>query len=151
MTPPARAGHLEPSQRGPDAIGTFGGGLRQKNPGKTVRLFRILLLSTAPFLGLSCSSDDLGPDGSETISREVFIDAYVQLRVEALRAPREELPLEDRDELLASLGLEDDDLLNFIEVRGKEVQFMRRVWEEVDSILQTMREIRRTPDQRGTW
>ena len=84
------------------------------------------------------------------ISREAFIQAYVELRVGALRSPGQEMPLEERDRILANLGLADQDLLDFVEVRGRDVQFMRRVWEEVDSIITERREITKPPTPRGT-
>ena len=49
------------------------------------------------------------------------------------------MDLRHRDQILEGMGLTDQDLLDFVEVRGREVQFMRRVWEEVDSILNAMR------------
>jgi len=115
-----------------------------------LRSSRVLLLILASFIGISCTKDNAGPEEGSTISRETFVEAYVQLRVQALRSPREELPLEERDEILARMGLEDQDLLTFVEIRGREVQVMRKIWEEVDSILQDMREIGRPPEQRGT-
>ena len=84
------------------------------------------------------------------ISREAFIEAYVDLRVGALRSPGEEMPLEERDRILADHGLLDQDLLDFVEIRGRDVQFMRRVWEEIDSIITEKREFSRDPGQRGT-
>jgi len=114
---------------------------------------RIRLSSLLPFAFLSfaaCSSG--GPAGGDTevISRETFIQAYVELRVAALKSQDEELSLDDRDRILTDLGLEEEDLLHFVEARGRDVQFMRRVWEEVDSIMTERRGIPREPGGRGT-
>jgi len=110
---------------------------------------RILLPVALLFLA-ACSSG--GPAGgeAEVISREVFIQAYVELRVAALKSEDEELSLDDRDRVLGDLGLQEEDLLRFVEVRGRDVQYMRRVWEEVDSIMTERRGIPREPGERGT-
>jgi len=50
-----------------------------------------------------------------------------------------------RDQVLYGLELEENDILKFVEVYGEDVQFMRRVWEEVDSIMTA----RRTPEEPG--
>lgn len=70
--------------------------------------------------------------------------------MEALGIPGEELPVERRDEILGNLGLEEEDLLNFVEGRGRDIQFMRRVWEEVDSIMTERRGIPEAPGSRGS-
>ncbi len=71
----------------------------------------------------------------EGISREAFISAYVELRVATLRTQEEELPLGERNRILEEHGLAEDDMLSFVEMRGQDVQFMRRLWEEIDSII----------------
>ncbi len=150
LTPPSAAKHLSRYSRGFRRIRKILVASSQPNPGGTVRSSPFLFLFFFLLTGSSCTTENAGPEDSPTISREAFVEAYVQLRVETLRAPREKLPLEERDELLATLGLQDEDLLRFVEVWGRDVQFMRRVWEEVDSILQSMREMPRAPDPRGT-
>jgi len=111
--------------------------------------FFFLLVPTI-LQALSCTPP--GPEGgdSSVISRDAFIQAYVDLRVAALRSPGMELPLEERDRILVDLGLVDQDLLDFVEVRGRDIQFMRRVWEEIDSIITEKREITRSANPRGT-
>ena len=88
--------------------------------------------------------------GTPVISRDAFIEAYVALRVGALRIPGEEIRVEARDRILENLGLVDQDLLDFVEVNGRDVQFMRGVWEEVDSIITEARNLPKGPDQRGS-
>jgi hypothetical protein len=69
------------------------------------------------------------PEGAppELISRESFIEAYVELRMAALGSPGEQLALEERDRILEEMGLVEEDLLKFVESRGRDLQFMRRV------------------------
>jgi hypothetical protein len=116
-------------------------------PVRTCLLASTLILS---FSALACSGGI--PEGAppDLISREVFVDAYVELRLAALGSPGEELALEDRDRILEDRGLREEDLLNFVEFRGRDVQFMRRVWEEVDSVISSKRRPPDPPGQRGS-
>jgi len=106
--------------------------------------FLILLLSASPLL--ACSSADSEEGRKDAISSEAFITAYVELRIAALRAPGQELTLQARDRVLRRLELEEKDLLDFVDAYGKDVQFMRRVWENVDSILEDRRRPREPGD-----
>lgn len=119
-------------------------------PGLSLRFRYLILLAAALLFGASCTSGDSGREQGTIISREAFIQAYVELRVEALGTPGEEVPLERRDQILENLGLDEEDLLNFVEKRGRDIQFMRRVWEEVDSIMTERRGIPDAPGSRGT-
>lgn len=88
-------------------------------------------------------------EGNDAISREAFIEAYVELRVGAISRPGEEMSVAERDAILANLGLVDQDLLEFVEVNGRDVQFMRKVWEEIDSIITEKRQLPTPPGRRG--
>lgn len=99
--------------------------------------FLILLLSASSLL--ACSSADSEKGREDAISSDSFITAYVELRIAALQAPGQELTLQARDQVLQELELEENDLLDFVEEYGKDVQLMRRIWEEVDSILEDRR------------
>lgn len=94
----------------------------------------------------SCSPTNPGDHPTEAIQRDLFITAYVELRVAALQAEGQELTLRDRDRVLARLGVEEADLLEFVEFHGKDVTFMRLLWEEVDSVLEGRR---RPQEDRG--
>lgn len=109
-----------------------------------------ILVATALVLSFSCASEVRESATAEVISREAFIEAYVELRVEALKSDDQEISLEARDRILTGLGLTDEDLLRFVERRGRDVQFMRRVWEEVDSLMTSRRGLPENPDRRGS-
>ena len=97
-------------------------------------IFALLFLS-------ACSS---GPsEDRDTISRETFMAAYIELRVAGLQDPSGEIGLAERDRILGELGLTDEDLLRFVEVRGRDGSYMEGVWREVDSL---MRESRKDDD-----
>jgi len=103
-------------------------------------LLAFVLLVALPVLQ-ACGQEDAGPEeGRETISAEAFVDAYVALRLAALRAPREELDLSEKARILEERNLTDEDLLRFVEVHGTDIPFMHDVWQEVDSLLRAARE-----------
>jgi hypothetical protein len=112
--------------------------------GRLVRPLRLSLLILAALSPLACSPTVPSEPEADTISRELFISAYVELRVAALQAPGQELTLAARDRALASVEVTENQVLGFVEAHGKDVPFMRRLWEEVDSIL----EDRRSPGDR---
>ncbi len=92
------------------------------------------LLASAFLLALSaagCSLDDSRRDSDQVISRETFIEAYVQLRAASVRYPDDQIPLEARDSILQVLDLTPEDLLTFVEAHGNDPGFMYEVWEEV--------------------
>lgn len=88
-----------------------------------------LLASSA----LACTGSGTTPEET-TISREEFIQAYVQLRRESLRSPEMEIDVATKDRLLEELGVTEDDLLRFVEVWGTDFELMQSVWQEVDSL-----------------
>jgi len=115
-----------------------------------VRRLPFLFVSLALLVSFACSSEGPEVEAPGVLSREEFVRAYVELRVAALESPGEELSLETRDRVLQELGLTEEDLLSFVEANGRDVQFMRRVWEEVDSIMTEKRGLPEPPSQRGT-
>jgi hypothetical protein len=118
--------------------------------GFSLRISDLILVATALVLSSSCAGEVPESATAGVISREAFIEAYVELRVEALKSDDQEIPLEARDRILGGLGLTEEDLLQFVDRRGRDVQFMRRVWEEVDSIMTSRRGLPDTPDRRGS-
>lgn len=78
--------------------------------------------------------------GDDTIDRETFVSAYVDLRLEALSSPDGIAPPERRDEVLRRHGVEPDDLLRFVEKHGDQPDFMREVWAEAQERIERARE-----------
>jgi hypothetical protein len=102
---------------------------------------RALLFAAVALTALAaaaCSSRDSG----EVISREQFVEAYVELRAISQRYMDDDVPLAERDRVLQELGLTPEDLLDFVDVHGADATFMHEVWEEVDT---RFREIRSRP------
>jgi hypothetical protein len=146
LTPPGGIFHLPSGvQEIPTRMKTNRGSPSPFN-GNSVRpnhLFFVLLATLSVF---ACSPSAPGEPENDAISRELFITAYVELRVAAQQAPDQELTLRTRDRVLARVEVSENELLEFVEVHGRDVQFMRRLWEEVDSVLQYRRQPSERPD-----
>ena len=86
-------------------------------------------------------------EGPETISREVFVETYVALRVAELRESGDDgISAEARDRVLAEKGVTEEELLTFADVHGPDVNFMEQLWDDIETRLE---EIRNTPDIPG--
>ena len=71
----------------------------------------------------------------ETMERELFVEAYVELRTAALTSPDAELSDSARAAVLERIGVSEDDLMTFVEVRSEDLGFMRSVWDEIEQHL----------------
>jgi hypothetical protein len=82
----------------------------------------------------SCSGDatDIPED---TVAREVFIGAYLDLRVAALSSGTTEIGGDVRDSILAVYGVTGQELLEFVDTYGENVEFMGDLWTEIDGQL----------------
>lgn len=87
----------------------------------------------AILLGSACG-EQTAPS-VQTIDRETFISTYVDLRTAALTTEDGELDAEAVEEVLASHGVTSDDLLDFVTLRGTDTEYIRDVWEEIESRL----------------
>lgn len=104
----------------------------------------MLLAAALPATG--CSSGSSSPDAIPVISREAFVEAYVELRSASLKFPGQEISLTERDEILDRLGLTPEDLLTFVEVHGTDAELMSEIWEEVDGRFRDRRNGLDEPD-----
>lgn len=85
-------------------------------------------------LAAACGAPD-----ADTIDREIFIEAFVELRLAALESEDFEVAPEQRAEILARHGVDQEGLLRFAEVHGRDVDFMNEVWSEVERRLEERR------------
>ncbi len=99
----------------------------------------ILLLAALLLPSAGCSSPE--PDLAEfqTIPRETFIQAYVELRAAALRSSRYQIGVAQRDSILEGLGITEQDLITFAETRGGDLEYLKELWAEVDSVMRSRR------------
>ena len=87
----------------------------------------------------------------DTAGREAFIGAYLDLRIAALSTGSTELGDEVRDSILSVYDVTDQDLLDFIDKHGEDVEFMRDLWTEVEARLtQRLEQIARDEVREGT-
>ena len=75
---------------------------------------------------------DVPEDAAE---REVFIETYVDLRATALTAGTTEIEAGVRDSILAVYGVTGEELVEFIDIHGEDVQFMGDLWGEIEGLL----------------
>lgn len=82
-----------------------------------------------------------GGDASEagTIDHETFVSTYVDLRASALGNDPREITDTARARILGEHGITEDELLMFAEVHGRDVDYMRDLWDEVEVRLDAMR------------
>ena len=95
---------------------------------------RILVFAIALTMCWSCSGDatDVPED---TVAREVFIGAYLDLRVAALSSGTTEIEGDVRDSILAVYGVTGEDLTQFVDTYGEDVEFMGDLWTEIEGQL----------------
>ena len=82
----------------------------------------------------SCG-DDATVVLEDSADREVFIEAYVDLRARALTLGTTEIEGDVRDSILAVYGVTGEELLEFVNIHGEDVQFMGDLWGEIEGRL----------------
>lgn len=88
----------------------------------------LLLAVVAGGLG-ACEREPPEPD---TMPKETFIAAYVDLRKASLEGLGGPIDAAERERVLREHGVEEGDLLRFAEVHGDDPGYMREVWEEIE-------------------
>ena len=76
-----------------------------------------------------------GEQTMETVDREVFVQAYADLRISALMTDSQRVSMPARDSILETHGVTPEDLEVFAEVHSSDLDFMRGVWNEVELLL----------------
>jgi hypothetical protein len=95
----------------------------------------------------ACGGDDEVVMVPGVIDRETFISAYVDLRSQTLEGSEISLPVEERDRILATHGIDADDLMGFVDAYGRDLDFIRDVWDDVEQRLDSL-SAPLEPDQR---
>ncbi len=90
------------------------------------------LLAVTALLLTVPGCDDASRNERTVMPRETFIEAYVELRVAALHSADAVLTDSARAEILAGHGVSEDQLIDFVTVRGPELDFMRDLWNEIE-------------------
>ena len=92
-----------------------------------------MVLVIALIVCWSCTADAVDV-ADNTEGREVFMGAYVDLRVAALSSGTTVLG-SVRDSILAVYGVTGEELLEFVDIHGEDVEFMRDLWAEIEGRL----------------
>ncbi|MEJ2202830.1 MAG: hypothetical protein P8170_01835 [Gemmatimonadota bacterium] len=103
----------------------------------TLRLAASSVLLLTVFLA-ACDRSGTDP-GEATIERETFIAVYVDLRVMALQAGAPGLTDAERQEVLDRHHVTEEQLLEFADVHGGDIPFMRELWDEIEARLDANR------------
>lgn len=71
----------------------------------------------------------------DTVAREGFIGAFLDLRIAAVYSETADIGDDVRDSILTVYGVTGQDLVDFIETHGEDVEFMNDLWAEVEARL----------------
>lgn len=88
---------------------------------------------------------DRPSDQGLAVSRARFVDTYVDLRAEAFRAESETLTDSARATVLARHGVTEEELLDFAEAMGGDLDYMRDLWNEIELRLDSLPPVTETP------
>jgi hypothetical protein len=97
----------------------------------------ILLFSCVLTLTLF-ACEGIGRGTAPGVSRDAFIDVYVELRVAALRTEEGVLPDSARSRILADHGVTEDALHDFVDDRASDLAFMRDLWNTIEARLDSV-------------
>jgi len=99
----------------------------------------IVLLSTVlAIITGACGGDEETPVVEGVIDRETFIQVYVDLRNEAVRDPDLTLSDEARVAVLTRHGVDESDLMAFVDAYGRNLDYMNDVWTEVEQRVEAL-------------
>jgi hypothetical protein len=109
-----------------------------KHLGGTLRVLPVLAVLVAGVL-VPVACGDFGEADQAAIDEGRFIEVYVALRMAALEAGTDQLPTDERDRILAEHDVTENDLLEFVEVHGRNAQFMHGVWDSIEGKIDDLR------------
>lgn len=76
----------------------------------------------------SCRGGESPPG---TVDRDTFVDAWVALRIAAAEASDGDLDDAERDRILAEHGVDEQDLVDFVQAHGADIGYMNELWSDV--------------------
>lgn len=101
------------------------------------RLLRTVCAACAfALVGWACGNASERESGE--LTREGFIDTYVELRVAALRHEDDGISDSTRTAILQRHGVTEEQLLDYVEARGGDLDFMRDLWNEIEVRLDSV-------------
>ena len=97
----------------------------------TLRTLTMVLAATA----FACGGWPTETPTDQDPARETFIATYVALRTAVIQGDNHQLTDGERTRILAEHGVTEDDLNAFVATHGEDVEFMQKVWDEVEARL----------------
>jgi hypothetical protein len=89
----------------------------------------LAVIAVGLLTGLAGCNRDARP--TTALSPDQFVDVVVALREAAVRAPDQASFEVERDRVLREAAVTDSMLLEFVRVRGRDIDAMRAVWDSV--------------------
>jgi len=77
-----------------------------------------------------------GEPETTALDRETFVRAYVDIRAAALQTEDAEPTERQREDVLARYGVSAEDMVEFVEYHGEDVEYMRELWSEIEVRLE---------------
>jgi hypothetical protein len=97
-------------------------------------------LATLALLALAACGGDPAPEPPpDLMTREAFVEVYVELRLAALVTGTQTPTPQARNAALARFQVQPEALFDFIEFHGRDVDYMRGLWDEVEAIVDSRR------------
>lgn len=82
----------------------------------------------------ACGGEDASAiDREGLIEREVFVQTYIELRMEAFDNTPRVITEGERDAILEARDVSADDLRSFVKYHGPNVAFMRDLWADIEA------------------
>jgi hypothetical protein len=100
-------------------------------------MHRALVTLLLLLMAAACA-DLAGGRADDTLARTTFIDAYVDLRVAALRTPDGEITDSARAAILTRHGITEEALLEFVTETSGDLDFTRDLWNEIELRLDSV-------------
>lgn len=82
----------------------------------------------------ACGGDDAPEvDAEDLIAGDVFVQTYVELRMESFDNTPRIITTGERDRILQAHDVSEEELRLFLEVHGPDVEYMRDLWAEIEA------------------
>lgn len=104
------------------------------------RLSLAILVALAGSLVCSACGEERAEPQAQGIDRDIFVATYVDLRRTVRENPTKPIAPQERERILREHGVTSEDLLQFVEIHGRDLDYMSAVWDTVEARLQAQDE-----------
>ncbi len=120
--------------------------IRSRPPSPARYLLAFLVVLVVALGPVACRTSPAEAPATSDLARDRFIATYVELRSVAVREDRSLMDAERRRQILEEHGVTEAELLAFAEAHGEDVAFMKKVWDDVEVKLDSLRLTETGPD-----